>query len=91
MTTSARSCAGIARTRRGYPRYVGGESLRAASFFSTPYTDDPLNLGGVREGCEQLFAASSDVAFEVPAADPAATEGVIRAVLSERGLLVTGV
>lgn len=56
--------------------------------FSTPFTDDPLNLRGVREGYAQLLEAAGDTAFEVTSADPAGTTEAIRRVLHERGLLI---
>jgi dTMP kinase len=57
--------------------------------FSVSFTDDPLNLRGVREGYAHLLEAAGDGAFEVPSADPDATTAAIRQVLEERGLLIT--
>lgn len=57
--------------------------------FSNPFTDDPLNLRGVREGYTHLFEAANEVAVEVPSAEPDATTEAIRLLLRERGLLIT--
>lgn len=57
--------------------------------FSTPFTDDPLNLRGVRDGYAQLLGTAGDTAIDVPSADPDTTAEVIRRVLHERGLLIT--
>lgn len=56
--------------------------------FSTPFTNDPLNLRGVREGYRYLIEEAGETAFEVPAADPATTTQAIRQMLLERAILI---
>lgn len=56
--------------------------------FSTPFTEDPLNLEGVRAGYAHLLGAAGDAAFEVPAGDRDSTSEAIRQALRDRGLLI---